>query len=331
VAWVWPVRSLRPLHGPLQRAFLSTAARPVTMLGIADDGNSSFMRGPAQAPQVIRAAMRSDSANDYCELGLSVSSSIDDAGDLPGGVTHARVVEAVHKILDAGSAPLVLGGDHAVSFPVVKALIERDPVRPLRILHFDAHTDTYDSLDGNGFSHACPFARACEMTPRPRLLQVGIRTLTPALRAQAERFGIRMVQCRDFPETRAQLRQTISEWLSDDGDGAEDEDVPTTAREAQAVGRADVYISVDLDALDPAYAPGVSHHEPGGLSTRQLLAALHTLAELPVCIVGCDLVEYNPARDVNGMTAMVAAKVAKELVGVMCVTRGIDATEPTAS
>ena len=116
-----------------------------------------------------------------------------------------------------------------------------------------------------------------------RLVQVGIRTLNGHCRDQAERFGVEMIEMRNF------------------------------APEAVPIPDAPLYVSIDMDALDPAYAPGVSHHEPGGLSVREILSVLHRI-EVP--IVGADVVEYNPTRDINGMTAVVAAKFAKELAAI---------------
>ena len=204
--------------------------------------------------------MRSDSSNDFCELGVAVSGAIRDHGDLACGSSHEQIGDAVHSIVETGAVPLVLGGDHAISYPVIKALsawraargsvedrwsaldvrgslVSRQALAPLHILHFDAHTDTYDSLDGNPLSHACPMARVCELPPpQARLLQVGIRTLTPLHRAQAEKFAIRMVECRAFPETRAALSETLGAWLADHSSEAS----PSTS--APERPRRDVYI-----------------------------------------------------------------------------------------
>jgi len=262
-------------------------------------------------------------------------------GDLERGATVDDIQHAVSKLLSDGFAPVVLGGDHAISFPVIAALHKSrrspltavgsdvaPPTPPLAVLHFDAHTDTYDSLLGNRYSHACPFARVAELQPPPRIVQVGVRTFTPFHREQARRFGIGCLEARHFPETRAELRDALRRLLLPPGQAgeADDEDRRTAAGGGSSDVDScalDVYVSVDMDALDPSFAPGVSHHEPGGLSTRQLLSVLHCLPELGVRVVGGDCVEYNPTRDVNGVTAMVAAKITKELIGL--VTLGEDA------
>jgi arginase len=154
----------------------------------------------------------------------------------------------------------------------------------LSILHLDAHPDLYDELDSNRLSHACPFARIMEAGLATRLVQVGIRTMTPHQQQQAERFGVEVHHLRDWDPNR------VLEF----GDP--------------------LYISLDMDVLDPAYAPGISHYEPGGLSTRAVLDILQTVKGH---IVGADIVELNPSRDHQGVTAMVAAKFYKELLARM--------------
>jgi agmatinase len=203
-----------------------------------------------------------------------------EAGDLPLDESAAdvpRISAAAEQAAREGAMPLFLGGDHMVSFPIVRGLAASHG--PLNILHFDAHPDLYDDFAGDPHSHASPFARIMEGGHARRLVQVGIRTLNRHCREQVARFGVEVVEMDGF--------------------------------DARAVPIPDgpLYISIDLDALDPAFAPGVSHHEPGGLSTRELLSVLHRVAGP---IVGADVVEYNPVRDVNGVTAALAAKLVKE-------------------
>jgi agmatinase len=188
----------------------------------------------------------------------------------------------VAKCLTEGAVPLALGGDHSISFPVVQAVAAHHG--PVDILHFDAHPDLYDELGGDPRSHASPFARIMEQGLARRLVQVGIRTLNRHCRDQAERFGVEIVPMRGFAPER----------------------VPRLA--------GPLYISIDLDAFDPAFAPGVSHHEPGGLSVRHVLDVLDRMA---APVVGADIVEYNPSRDVNGVTAVLAAKLVKEVAALV--------------
>ena len=261
----------------------------IRLLGIPHDCNSSFLRGTADAPPLVRDAIRSDSANMFAESGhdLGDEALFGDAGDvdcreLTGQEAYDAIHAAVAAQLAEGHQVISIGGDHSVAYPVVMAQAQRHA--GLSILHFDAHPDLYDDFEGNPFSHASPFARLMESGRIARLVQVGIRTLNTHQREQAARYDVEVHEMRDLS-----------------GLGAIAFDGP-------------LYVSIDLDALDPAYAPGVSHHEPGGLSTRQVLDLIH---KVPGTVIGGDVVEFNPARDINSVTAMVAAKLAKELVGRM--------------
>lgn len=260
--------------------------RPIRLIGLPTDVNSSFLRGPAKAPAAIRAALWSDMGNPAAECGLELGRDIpvDDLGDLAldeGAGDDARIEAAVAAACRDGRVPICLGGDHAVTYPVLRGIASVHG--PVAILHIDAHPDLYDELGGNRRSHASPFARIMEAGLATRLVQVGIRTLNPHQRAQAARFGVEIVSMTDF------------------------------AVDAVPVPAGPIYLSIDLDGLDPACAPGVSHHEPGGLSTRQLL---DLMARVPGPLVGADVVELNPDRDVHGMTAAVAAKLVKELAAL---------------
>lgn len=264
----------------------SHSGRP-TLLGVPYDASSSFLRGPADAPARIREALQSPSANSWTEdlQELAGANALADAGDLvlpPDASARETIERAVAALLATGATPLVLGGDHSITYPVLRAMAAVHG--PLTILHLDAHADLYDHFEGDRFSHACPFARIMEEGLARRLVQVGIRTLTGHQQAQAERFGVEIID--------------MAAW--------------TRGERPQVSGP--VYLSVDLDVLDPAFAPGVSHWEPGGLSTRDLLTLIQSLT-CPV--VGADVVECNPHRDPSGLTAMVAAKVVKELTAVM--------------
>ncbi len=270
----------------------------VKLLGVPYDAHSSFRRGPALAPPAIRAALHCGSANWCTESGLDLdpatTGSWTDLGDLdlpddPAAATDAlrAVRQAAAVAIADGSGLLSFGGDHTVTWPLVQAISDRH--EGLTIVHFDAHPDLYDHLDGDRFSHACPFARIMEEGCAARLLQFGIRTMNPHQRAQAERFGVEVHEFR--------------EW-----DGV----IPALA--------GPVYVTVDLDALDPAFAPGISHHEPGGMSTRQLLDSIRQVGDSGAMVVGADIVELNPTRDLDDVTAMVAAKIARELLGLLLTT-----------
>jgi len=257
------------------------------LLGIPWDEHSSYRRGCAGAPARIREVMAAGASNLCAENGIDLESRLDffDAGDLSlaaGDEALAQIERSVMALAAKGVYPLCLGGDHAVTYPVVKALSAVYP--RLTILHFDAHPDLYDEYEGDRYSHACPFARIMEAGLVERLVQVGIRTLNPHQRAQAERFGVEII--------------TMQDWQ-------------TGKRPA---GLARCYLSLDLDVLDPAFAPGVSHHEPGGMTVREVLGIIQGL---PGKLIGADIVEYNPDRDPTGVTGAVAVKYGKEIASVL--------------
>ena len=260
----------------------------VAVVGVPYDENSSFMKGSAKAPPKIRQAFNSDSTNKCTESGrdLSTQTNFYDVGDLvlKKGLNVLSYIEHIYlELLDNHVKILSLGGDHAVTLPIIRAYEKHFP--ELNILHFDAHPDLYDDFEGNRYSHACPFARIMEEGLVKKLVQVGIRCMTPHQQEQADRFNVTVIDMKSWPKGLAKLRF----------DGP-------------------VYISLDLDVLDPAYAPGVSHHEPGGLRTRDVISVIQ---QLKAPIVGADIVEYNPVQDINGMTSMVAAKLMKELADKM--------------
>ena len=257
----------------------------VTVLGVPFDDNVSFLKGPAGAPTRIRKVLHNGAANLFSETGVDIGNDhrIRDLGDIEfslGNDAFFQIESTVRHLVEQGARVLSLGGDHSITYPILKAYAGR--YNNLNILQLDAHPDLYDCYDGNPYSHACPFARIMEEKLAQRLVQVGIRTLNPHLLEQAERFGVEVHEMRHWDAvTRFRF------------DGL-------------------LYLSVDMDVLDPAFAPGVSHHEPGGMTTRDVLSLIQNLKG---SIVGADLVEFNPERDVSDVTAMTAAKLTKELIG----------------
>ena len=172
----------------------------LALIGIPWDENSSYMRGAAEAPPLIRAAFASESANLWSENGIDFgATSIFDAGDLepvPGVAMISRIAESIGALLDQDYHLIALGGDHAITFPVVKAFAKKYP--RLSILHFDAHPDIYDEFQGNRYSHACPFARIMEEGLVERLVQVGVRTATGHQREQIEKFDVETAPFCEF-------------------------------------------------------------------------------------------------------------------------------------
>jgi len=259
----------------------------LAIIGIRYDENSSFTKGAADAPPQIRAALRSDAWNLTSENGtdLSDDSTFFDAGDIEpvtGSDMLSLIENSIYTLIGDGLAPISLGGDHSITHPIIRAFARK--YNDLSILHFDAHPDIYDSYQGNRNSHASPFARIMEQKLVKRLVQVGVRTFTAHQREQVRKFGVESIEMRNVT---ADLQLEF--------------DSP-------------VYISFDVDALDPAFAPGVSHREPGGLSTRQ---AIDLIQRLKGRVVGADIVEFNPRMDPLHVTGTVCAKLLKEIAAKM--------------
>lgn len=257
-----------------------------TLLGVPLDSNSSYRRGAAGAPPLLRDSLTCSATNLWTETGVDVGApgAWSDSGDLtlPREGAFQLIEEAVGALLEKRRRPVILGGDHSITYPVLRAFGPRFP--GLTLLQFDAHPDLYDDFGGNRFSHASPFARIMEEGLAGRLIQIGIRCLNAHQRRQAERFRVTIV-----PLGRSRALEDLEKGVP-------------------------VYLSFDMDVLDPAFAPGVSHREPGGLTVREVLEHLHSLS---APIVGADIVEFNPACDVSGLTAAVAGKILKEILGKM--------------
>ena len=255
-----------------------------TLVGIPYDAASSFLRGAADAPPHIRRALESPSSNSWAEPGVDLENAIDDAGDIDPGSADVRasIEQGIGGVIAGGGRPISLGGDHSITYPILRAIRKAHP--KLTILHLDAHADLYHEFEGDRYSHACPFARIMEEKLADRLVQVGVRTLTGHQRDQVKRFGVEVI---DMMAWEAGKRPMTS---------------------------GPIYLSLDLDVLDPAYAPGVSHWEPGGLSTRDVIRIIQSIGGT---LVGADVVEYNPVRDPSGVTGMVAAKLVKEIAARM--------------
>ena len=253
----------------------------IIIQGIKFDEKSSFQRGPKLAPPLIREALNSGSMNLFAENGLTIDSiEIEDKGDFE--IDDYFEIERITATHLSSNKVFTLGGDHSITFPIIKAYHEKYPL--LDILHIDAHSDLYDDFEGDKYSHACPFARIMENGYVSRLVQVGIRTLNTHQTEQAKIFNVEVRQMKNLYLTK----------------------IPKFENP--------LYISLDMDAFDPAFAPGVSHHEPGGLSSRQVIELIQNIK----CeVVGADIVEYNPNRDFQNMTAFLAAKMMKEILGKM--------------
>lgn len=261
----------------------------VSLLGIPNDDNSAMLKGAAEAPAPIRAELQSDAHSLWTETGIDLNEAFNDHGDIDFAVPEDPwdvIEETVGRVLDAGDPLICLGGDHAITHPIMRAVRRRH--KSLTILHIDAHPDIYDAYEGNRRSQTSSFARIMEEGLTDRLIQVGLRTINGHHRDQFKRFGVEVIEA---------------------GRCSEDLELDI---------RTPIFISMDVDALDPAHAPGVTYREPGGLTVRQVVNLIHRLRQP---IVAADIVEYNPRCDISNLTANVAAKLVKEIAGMMIKTR----------
>jgi agmatinase len=254
----------------------------IIIQGIKFDEKSSYQKGPKLAPPLIRAALNSSSTNMFAENLIAIDNPIiHDKGDFE--ITEYFDIEKItENHLNLNAKIFTLGGDHSITFPIIKAHSKK--YQKLDILHIDAHADLYDHYEGDKYSHACPFARIMENGFAMRLVQVGIRTLNTHQAEQAEKYNVEVHQMNTLDLS------SIPKFKNP------------------------LYISLDMDGFDPAFAPGVSHHEPGGLTSRQVIDLIQ---RIDTEVIGADIVEYNPKRDFQHMTAFLAAKMMKEILSKM--------------
>lgn len=267
---------------------------PLVFLGLADDTQSTYLSGCADAPRAIRSAYDGKCFNATTESGVDLEESVLDLGDRhpkESWEESARIYKALcEELIEAERIPFIAGGDHAVTIPVVEALEVLD--QPVHVIQIDAHPDLYPDYDGNRFSHACTGARILEMDHVESLTQLGIRTMNAVQSQYVDRYPDRLV-IHEASELAVELPELSH--------------IPEEAY---------VYLTIDLDGLDPAFAPGVSHPVPGGLSSRQVLDLIQ---QGHWELVGMDVVEVNPTRDVNDQTAILAARLLHEGMGYVTI------------
>lgn len=257
----------------------------VILFGAPFDGTTSFRPGTRFAPTAIRPdSYGIETYSPYLDLDIE-DYSIGDIGDidLPFGHTTKAldlIEETAQTIVDAQKKPLMIGGEHLVSLPVIKALAKKYP--DLHIIHFDAHTDLREDYLGETLSHASVIRRAWDILGDERIYQFGIRS---GLKAEFK-----------WAKSHTTLRRFDTEGL---------------ANAIQSLKGKPVYLTIDLDVLDPSIFPGTGTPEPGGITMKELLDALILLKELP--LVGADVVELSPHYDASGTSTAVACKVIREV------------------
>ena len=230
-----------------------------------------------------------------------------DVGDVDAPPTsiekaYAAIEQSMDRILGAGAVPLVVGGDHSISLPVLRAVARKHG--PVALVQFDAHIDTWDEYFGGKYFHGTPFRRAIEegLVAAGRFVQVGIR---------GPMYGE-----EDFDFHR-EHRITM---IDIDRVKAEGVDRTLAVREIRRSHGSAAYVTFDIDGIDPAYAPGTGTPEVGGLTSHEAQRLIRGLAGLP--IVGCDVVEVAPPYDGPGhITSLLAANLMFELLGVIATSR----------
>jgi guanidinobutyrase / D-arginase len=274
----------------------------VAIVGVPFDSGVSYRPGARFGPSHIRESSRLlRPYNPALQVPVFASQQVVDAGDLavnPFSIDEAigAIERGARDLLERAPFVLTLGGDHTVALPMLRAVSARHG--PVAVVHFDAHLDTWDTYFGAAYTHGTPFRRAAEegLLDRTGCLHVGIRgpLYTGADLDQDSELGFQVISAPDVDQLG----------------------VPgMVERIAQRVGDRPVYVSVDIDVLDPAHAPGTGTPEAGGLTSRELLAALRSFARLN--LVGADVVEVAPAYDHAQITGIAAAHVGYELLSAL--------------
>ncbi len=271
----------------------------IAIVGVPWDGGTTNRPGPRHGPrQVLEMSSLIKRVHSVTKISPYEICRVADLGDAPvNPIDLQRSLEDIRKffaqIVQAGAAPLAVGGDHLSSLPILRAVAA---ARPLGMVHFDAHSDTVDSYFGGlKYTHGTPFRRAIEeglLDPK-RIVQIGIRgsTYSADERDWPLQQGIRIITIEEFDEM----------------------DVDAAIREARrVVGDGPTYVSFDIDALDPVFAPGTGTPEFAGITSREALRLLRGLRHLN--LVAADVVEVSPPFDPSGGTALAAANIAFELL-----------------
>ena len=275
----------------------------IAVLGAPFDGGTSFRPGARFGPLAVRTASRHLRTAYHQELEVAPFRKVQavDAGDVP---VNPFVIEDAISQIDNHAGQLVgdrtrlitIGGDHTIALPLLRAV--RRVHGPVALIHFDAHLDTWNTYFGASLTHGTVFRRAFEegLLVEDHSMHIGIRgpLYDRSDLVDDRRFGFEIVRASD-------LDRLGSEEVSD--------------RIQRRVGACPVYLSVDIDVLDPAFAPGTGTPEMGGFTSRELLALLRRLDGIP--LVGADVVEVSPSYDTAEITALAAATVVYDIVSLM--------------
>ena len=274
----------------------------IAMVGVPYDGGTSNRPGARHGPREIRnASSMMRTLNPVTRTSPYDSLKVADVGDVPLSAMYdpAKTVDEIaaffSNLVEAGVRPLTAGGDHSISYPILKAVAAEAPVA---LIHFDAHCDTWDQFQGSRFSHGAPFRRAHEdgLIVAEKTLQIGIRgsQIVPDGWDYSEAAGMNVVFMHQVEEIGIKGIVDLCR---------------------KTVGDMPVYLTFDIDGLDPVFAPGTGTPEVGGFTTREALAFLRGLRGLD--IVGGDVVEVAPSYDSSGVTSLAGATMMYEILCLM--------------
>ncbi len=257
--------------------------------GMPMDWTVSFRPGSRFGPARIReVSIGLEEYSPYLDRLLEEVNYFD-AGDIPlpfGNVEGSldAIRSFVSKVLADGKMPIGLGGEHLVSWPVIQAVYEK--YKDLVIFHFDAHTDLREHYEGYPYSHSTPIKKACDLIGGKNVYSFGIRS------GMKEEF----------------------EWAKENMHLYKYDVLEPVKQVLPTIGNRPIYLTIDIDVLDPAHAPGTGTTEAGGITSRELLDTIHFMAKNGANVIGCDLVEVAPVYDHSEMTQIVASKILRELI-----------------
>lgn len=265
------------------------ASAKAVIYGMPMDFTVSYRPGSRFGPSRIRqASVGLEEYSPYLDKSI-LDAAYFDAGDLllpfgNAGRSLEVIGEYVRGLLADGKFPIGLGGEHLVTWPVIEAMYEKYP--DLALIHIDAHADLREHYEGEPLSHSTPVRKAAELMGGKNIYQFGIRS------GSKEEFVYGRQNINFYPfEVAAPLKSALPK-----------------------LGNRPVYVTIDIDVLDPSCAPGTGTAEAGGITSKELLEAVHLIAGSDVNVVGCDLVEVAPIYDPTEQTQIVAAKLIREML-----------------
>lgn len=270
-------------------------------VGIPFDDGTTFRPGPRFGPRAVREASRLlRPYNPVIDVKPFQTLGMVDYGDVdivPGYIedTYEKIERSMNQIFSAGIIPAVCGGDHSITLPILRAASKK--YGALSLVHFDAHSDCWDNYFGKKYNHGTTFKRAFEekLIDPAHSIHVGLRgsVYESTDLSDLSRMGFSVVTMKDFTEIG----------------------VAETVKRIQSVAHGSTYVSLDIDGVDPAFAPGTGTPEVGGFSSREMMQLVRGL--LDVSLVGFDVVEVSPPYDVSEVTALLASNLIYELSSVL--------------